>query len=260
MQDDFVTRFGGVGRLVSEEGLERLRRSHVCVVGIGGVGSWVVEALARSGMGAITLIDLDDICVSNINRQIHALDAQVGRTKVSVMAERIHGIHPACDVRPEPTFYTEANAATLLDQRYDCVVDAIDRGKLKAHLIASCRRLGLPVITSGGSGGRRDPTRVRVADLSRTYNDTLLHQVRRMLRQRHGFPKGRKRKFGVPCIFSEEPPIFPGGDGSVRTTKEEGAGLRLNCEDGFGTAVFVTGTFGFVAASAVVGMLVKGKE
>src|SRR4051812_35120332 len=175
---DYDERFGGVGRLFAADGLQRLRNAHVCVIGIGGVGSWGVEALARSGLGQLTLIDLDDVCVSNVNRQLHALDGEIGRSKVEVMARRVQAINPGCVVHPINAFFTEANAKELLAQRFDYLLDAIDSSTKKSHLIALCRELGIPVLTTGAAGGRRNPTAVRVADLSRASHDRLLRETR----------------------------------------------------------------------------------
>lgn len=249
--NDFETRFGGVRRLMSAPGLDRLRRSHVCVVGIGGVGSWAVEALARSGIGALTLIDLDDVCVSNVNRQIHALETEIGRPKIEVMARRVAAINPDCQVRPLHAFFTATNAAEILATPFDHVLDAIDSPSTKALLIASCRERGLPVTAVGGAGGRRDPTAVRVADLAFTTHDRLLAEVRSLLRGEFGFARG-ETPFGVDCVYSPEPLVYPRQDGSVCAEREPGSALRLNCGSGYGTACFVTGTFGFVAAGNVV--------
>ncbi|MCU0771299.1 MAG: tRNA threonylcarbamoyladenosine dehydratase [Verrucomicrobia bacterium] len=247
----FDLRFGGIRRLYSKAGLEALRRSHVCVVGVGGVGSWTVEALARSGIGRLTLVDMDDVCVSNVNRQIHALDGEIKKTKVAVMAHRVRAINPDIDVRPIEAFLTPGNAASLLDDDYDYVFDAIDRAREKCLMIVLCRQRGLPILTAGGAGGRRDPMRIRVDDLARSEGDRLLQSVRRTLRADHGFPRGGK-KFGVECVYSSEPPVYPRPDGSVCEARPAGAELRLDCRSGFGTATFVTGTFGFVAAARMV--------
>jgi tRNA threonylcarbamoyladenosine dehydratase len=257
--DDFTTRFGGIARLYGRGGLERLRRAHVAVVGIGGVGTWVVEALARSGVGTLTLIDLDDVCVTNVNRQLHALENTIGRSKVEAMAERVRAIHPQASVHAVGDFFTAANAPRLLETRFDCVVDAIDTVPNKCLLIAHCHGRGLPVITSGGAGGRRDPTQVRVADLAQTTHDRLLQKVRDTLRREYGFPRGEK-KFGVPAVFSPESPMFPQSDGTVCGTKEPGSELQLDCESGYGTASFVTGTFGFAMAAWVVRQLAARRD
>jgi tRNA A37 threonylcarbamoyladenosine dehydratase len=251
---EHAERFGAVGRLLGPAGLGRLAGAHVCVVGVGGVGSWTIEALARSGVGALTLIDLDDVCVSNINRQVHATDGTVGRPKVEVMAERARAIHPGVEVRAVATYLTEANAASLLAGGFDVVADGIDNAKVKAQLIATCRDLGLRVVTSGGAGGRRDPTRLRVADLSQSRNDTLLHAVRKHLRQRHGFPR-EGRRFGVRCVFSEElpsAPQLPAGACAPQPGPGSGDRRALNCDAGLGTAAWVTGAFGFALAALAV--------
>jgi tRNA A37 threonylcarbamoyladenosine dehydratase len=254
---DFEFRFGGIARLFGTAGLQRLRNAHVCVVGIGGVGSWSVEAFARSGVGALTLVDLDDICVSNVNRQLHALDSAIGAPKVAAMAERVRGINAECKVTAVPEFFTGTNADTLLGTPFDCVLDAIDNVAAKCQLIAGCRARGIPIVTCGGAGGRRDPTRIRVADLAQTSHDRLLQKVREQLRKDFGFPRDGKR-FGIDCVFSAEPQVFPQCDGSVGTTREEGADLRLNCASGFGSATFVTGAFGFAAAGVIVSRIAEG--
>lgn len=252
-------RFGGIARLYGRAGLERLLGAHVCVVGVGGVGSWTVEALARSGVGAITMIDLDEVCITNTNRQLPALESTVGRPKVAVLAERIAAIHAGCAVRAEQEFFTEATAARFLAQPYTWVVDAIDVPKNKCLLIASCKQRGLPVLTVGGAGGRRDATAVRVEDLARSGGDALLRVVRRELRQSHGFPRDQAATFGVPCVFSLEQPFFPWSDGTVCDRKEEGSSLALDCASGFGAATFVTGAFGFAAAGEVVRRIAAGQ-
>jgi tRNA threonylcarbamoyladenosine dehydratase len=259
---DFDFRFGGIARLFGAEALARLRAAHVCVVGIGGVGSWTVEALARSGIGRLTLVDLDEVCVSNVNRQLHALDPDLGRAKVEVMAERVRGINSECDARPVLEFFTEANAGTLLGTRYDYVVDAIDSLKNKCLLLARCRERGIPIVTCGGAGGRRDTTAVRVADLAFTTHDRLLQKVRDKLRKDFGFPRG-ETAFGIDAVFSPEPPAFPARDGTVcrqRPSGVEGEALKLNCDSGFGTATFVTGAFGFAAAARVVQFIAEKNQ
>src|SRR5262245_59757230 len=193
---DYEARFSGIRRLYSSDGLERLRRAHVCVIGIGGVGSWAVEAFARSGIGSLTLVDLDDLCVSNINRQIHALDRTVGRPKVQVMAERIHAVSPGCSVTPVHAFFTEANAHELLQTRFDYVLDAIDSPSKKCLLITSCRERSIPVFVVGAAGGRRNSTALKVSDLAFSTHDPLLQAVRSTLRSEFSFPRQGK-PFGV---------------------------------------------------------------
>jgi tRNA A37 threonylcarbamoyladenosine dehydratase len=233
--------------LYSPEGLESLRRSHVCVVGIGGVGSWAVEALVRSGIGELTLIDLDDVCIGNTNRQLHALAGEYGKPKVEVMASRALAINPECRIHPLHCLFLKSNAEELLATRFEFVIDAIDSPARKCVLIAGCRERGIPIITTGASAGRRDPTRIQVADLSVSSHDRLLQEVRKKLRVRHGFPRNAQ-PFGVECVFSREEMVYPGCEDDT----EGEADLRLDCETGFGTACFVTGAFGFVAASRVI--------
>ena len=251
---DYEARFNGIARLYGKAGMERLQHAHVCVVGLGGIGSWAVEALARSGVGRLTLVDLDEVCVTNVNRQLHALVEEVGRPKVEVMAERVRGINPQCAVQPIMEFFTESNAASLLALRPGCVLDAIDNVGNKCRLIALCHKKGIPIVTCGGAGGKRDATAVRISDLAQTTHDRLLQKVREGLRKEHGFPHGHK-PYGIEAVHSSEPPVFPQSDGSVCARREPGSTLRLDCESGYGTASFVTGTFGFVAAGCVVGKL-----
>ena len=249
---DFEIRFGGVARLYGKGGLQKLRAAHVCVIGIGGVGTWAAEALARSGIGALTLVDLDEICVTNINRQLHALTETVGRAKVQVMAERIRAINPDCRVTLEPKFFNEQTSAELLARKFDFVLDAIDSLSNKVLLVACCRERQLPVITCGGAGGRRDATAVRLADLAKASHDRLLAQLRKRLRQEHHFPAAGLA-MGIECVFSAEAPVFAQPDGSVcGTPVEADDDTRLNCNGGLGSATFVTGAFGFAAAGFVV--------
>jgi tRNA A37 threonylcarbamoyladenosine dehydratase len=259
---DYVVRFGGIGRLFGSAAMARLHAAHVCVVGVGGVGSWVVEALARTGIGALTIVDADDVCVTNINRQLPALTDTVGRPKVSVMAERVRGISPSCRVEARAEFYTKANSDELLAAPFDFVVDCVDRMSIKAHLIHECRRLGRRVLTCGSAGGRRDPSAVRASDLGIAGNDELLRQVRRQLRREYGWAVGRGGNpltMGVPCVFTSERPVYPHHDGTCRAEPEAGESLRMDCASGFGAATFITGVFGFVAASEVVRLLLSGE-
>jgi tRNA A37 threonylcarbamoyladenosine dehydratase len=257
---DYHQRFGGLARLYGRSGLERLRTARVAVIGIGGVGSWAVEALARSGLGYLTLVDLDEICLTNVNRQLHAMDGHIGHQKTAVMAERVRAIHPECEVVAMQAFFTERNAAELLDGGgFDAVLDAIDTTRHKSLLLAECHRRGLPVVTCGGAGGRRDPTRIRVADLAFAGHDQLLSQVRRRLRAEHGFPKipphEKPQPFGIEAVFSDEPPVFAQCDGEVGADRPDGAATRLTCEAGLGTAAHVTACFGMIAAGRLIGRL-----
>lgn len=243
-------RFGGVARLYGQRALETFLDAHVAIVGIGGVGSWSAEALARSGVGKLTLIDLDDICVTNINRQLHALQGTIGQQKTDTMAARIHDIHPGCEVVSQQAFYSERNSEELFSAGFDVVIDAIDRVKEKCHLLATCHQREIPVISCGGAGGLRDPRQIQVADLARSHNDALLHQVRKNLRANYGFPAGGKsiKRFGIECIFSSESPVFPSCDGGVTDRREDAQSTRLNCASGYGSITHMTATFGLFAA------------
>ena len=258
---DYLDRFGGVGRLFGQAALERLAAAHVCVVGLGGVGSWAVEALARSGIGTLTLIDLDDVCVTNVNRQLPAVDGQIGRPKAAALSDRVKLINPDCRVTAIHEFFTVATAERLLTPPFGFVVDAIDSVPSKALLIASARRRGFPVVTVGGAGGRRDPTRIRTGDLGESSSDALLRLVRKTLRREHGFAPGAQRgrmHFGIRCVWSEEEQVFPWSNGTCAAEAEPGSNLRLDCASGFGTAAFVTGACGLAAAGEVVRALASG--
>lgn len=247
---DHARRFGGIERLYGAGSLERLAQAHVCVVGIGGVGSWAAEALARSGVGRLTLIDLDHVAESNVNRQVHALEGTLGQAKVRAMAERIAQINPDCRVDGIEEFITEENVATLLP-RCDVVLDCIDQVRAKAALIAHCGRNKIPVVTTGGAGGRTDPTRIRIDDLARTTQDALASKLRARLRKEYGFPREAKQKFGVPCVFSDEPIRRP----QTLACDIDEAGLHgLSCA-GYGSSVAVTAGFGLAAAAHCLGIL-----
>ena len=254
---DYHARFSGIGRLYGVAGLHRLRQAHVCVVGVGGVGSWAVEALARTGIGEITLIDLDEVCLSNTNRQLPALTHEVGKAKVEVLAARVAAINPGCNIHPVLEFFTAANADVLLSKPFDFILDAIDNVTNKCLLIAHARTKGIPLITTGGAGGRREATAVKIVDLAFSTHDPLLQQVRRKLRSEYSFPANHREPFGVECAYSPELPVYPQLDGSVCATRDPNSDLRLNCESGYGTASFVTGAFGFAAAGQIVRRLVE---
>jgi len=262
---DFDFRFGGIARLYGAAALARFRAAPVMVVGLGGVGSWAAESLARSGVGRLSRVDLDEVCVSNVNRQLHALDSTVGRSKVEVMAERIRDLSPETRVEARVEFFTAETAMRLLglesppgsDGRPDLVIDAIDAVANKVRLIALCRGAGIPLVVCGGAGGRRDPTAIRVSDLAQVTHDRLLGEVRKRLRREHGFSRLSK-KLRIECVHSAEAPVFPDGEGQVCATPQapaDGAPLRLNCQSGYGSATHVTGAFGFAAAARVLALL-----
>lgn len=249
-------RFGGVARLYGDETLDLFSQSHICIIGIGGVGTWVAEGFARSGIGQITLIDLDDICTTNTNRQIHALQDTIGQPKVDVMAARIASINPNCLVHVIEDFVLPENVAEYLNTNFSYVVDATDSIKAKCAIIAHCKRNKIPILTIGGAGGQIDPTQVKVADLTKTIQDPLAAKCRNELRRLYQFSKNPKRKFGVDCVYSTEQLRYPQGDGTVSHRKiNSDTAVRLDCETGFGASVAVTGTFGFVAVARVLDKL-----
>lgn len=256
--DDYSFRFGGIERLYGQRAATTLRQSHIAVAGLGGVGSWAAEALARSGIGSISLIDMDDVCISNTNRQLHALEGQYGRTKTDAMADRLRAINPQADVRTHFGFVTVTNVTDLITSDMDGVVDAIDSVKSKAALIAHCQRRKIPLVVAGGAGGQIDPTRIEVADLSRTTQDPLLAKIRNLLRREYGFSRNPKRRFGVEAVYSTEQLIYPAPDGEVCHQKPDTTGpVRLDCATGFGASSPVTASFGLIAASRLINRIAR---
>lgn len=250
--NDEIERFSALTRLYGSDVTEKLHSMTVCVVGIGGVGSWAAESLARSGIGHIVLIDNDDIAVSNINRQIHALDTTVEQSKVEVMAERIMQINPRGRCEAIDDLLVTNNLSRYIRQEFDYVIDAIDNVRFKADLVYYCKRNRIPIISTGGAGGSVDPVSIQVADLSKTWNDPLAAKVRSRLRSKYGWTKNPKRRFGVECVFSTEQPLYPQTDGRIGHAKPGVKGLSLDCAMGYGSVVYVTATFGMIAASRVI--------
>jgi len=252
---DFARRFGGIGRLYGEPALERFRAAHVCVIGVGGVGSWVVEALARSAIGHLTLIDLDNVAESNINRQIQALSSTIGMPKIEALRQRIAEINPFCKVTLVEDFIDLENIETLVaNQGFDYVVDAIDSVKPKAALIAWCSANKMPLVVVGGAGGQIDPTKVEIRDLARTEQEPLLKKVRKLLRAQYGFSRGEKQKYHIDAVFSMEPLRYP-DTGDACEIDDNGI-TGLNCA-GFGSCMVVTATFGMVTAGQVLRRLAE---
>jgi tRNA A37 threonylcarbamoyladenosine dehydratase len=265
---DIERRFGGVTRLLGAQAHARLRAARVAVVGVGGVGSWAAEALARSGVERLTLIDLDHVSESNANRQIQALGEEFGKAKVVAMAQRIEAINPRARVTCIEEFVAEDNVSELM-RDLDLVLDCIDQVSAKAALIAHARSIGLRVVTCGAAGGRTDPTRIRCADLARALGDPLLAKVRYRLRRRYGFARqssGRPPLFGVDAIYSDEPVRRPAASEEGRFSSPlplagEGPGVRvvqsgLACA-GYGSSVFVTAPFGFAAVACAVDRIIQ---
>ena len=258
---DYQLRFGGIARLYGIQGAEIIQQANICVVGIGGVGSWVAEALARTGVGHITLIDLDDICTTNVNRQIHATTDTVGESKTEVMAERIKAINPDCQVTEIEDFVTLDNVRDLINNSFDYVIDAIDSVPVKSAIIAHCKRQKIPMITIGGAGGQTDPTQIAITDLSQTYQDPLLAKVRNQLRREYNFSRNTKRKFSIDAVFSTQQLVYPDAEGNVCHAKQSGDGaMRLDCSGGFGAATHVTASFAFFAVGKTIEKLIKKKS
>jgi tRNA A37 threonylcarbamoyladenosine dehydratase len=248
-QADYDKRFGGIARLYGAQAYELLAELHFCIAGIGGVGSWAAEVLARTGVGKLTLIDFDEVCETNINRQVHASSSTLGKRKVLVMKQRIHDINPGCECNAIEDFVTVKTMEPYMNGNYDYVIDAIDSIKFKAMMIAHCKRNKIPIITTGGAGGLTDPTQIEITDLSRTVNDPLAAKVRSRLRSEHGFSRNGKRRFGVECVFSRQQQLYPKGDGTVGYEKPGVHGVSMDCRFGYGSASYVTAVFGMHAAS-----------
>jgi len=257
-QCDIEQRFAGIARIYGTELARHLTQTRICIIGIGGVGSWTAEALARCGLGYIDLIDDDVISVSNINRQIHALDNSIGQSKVELMKQRISLINPDCRVFACDDRISEKNCSKFFDRNHGLlpdtryIIDAIDNVKAKAALIAYCRSHKISLITTGGAGGLSDPTQIGVADLSVTRNDPLAAKVRSHLRSHYNFPKQAGKKFGIECVFSNEQPVYPQADGGVAQQKPDMAGKKLDCQSGYGSLTMVTAGFGMLAASRII--------
>lgn len=252
-------RFAGIARLYGLEGLNKIQTAHIAVIGIGGVGTWAAEALVRTGIGEITLVDLDDICISNTNRQLHTLQSTIGKQKIDVMAERIKDINPACIVHTVHDFITRDTIPEIIHNDLDGVIDCIDSVQSKAALIAWCKRRKIQIVTTGGAGGQIDPTQIQITDLNKTYNDPLAAKVRAILRKDYGFSKTAGRHYSIPCVFSTEQLRYPQPDGSVCQSKGFiGEGTRLDCSGGFGAITMVTASFGMAAVSKMVEKIVQG--
>lgn len=259
-ETDYVLhrRFDRMGRLVGDVAMEKLFQTHVVVIGLGGVGSWAAESLARSGVGQITLIDHDEVCITNTNRQLHAVQGMVGKKKAAIMAERLAKINPQAKINCLPIFYNEETSDQVFALNPDYIVDAIDNLTAKAHLIDACCKKGIKAITSTGASARMDTTCIKVTDLGKTHTDPLAHQLRKILRQKYSHTSARN--MGITCVFSEEAPMLP-----VDLKYDKGQGFKCVCPQGqnnphscehrnviYGNASFVTGTFGLTMSSWIV--------
>ena len=257
---DFNRRFGGIARAYGNQALERFQAAHVCVIGVGGVGSWAVEALARSAIGHLTLIDLDNVAESNINRQLPALSSTIGAPKIKVLAARVSDINPSCKLELIEDFVELATIPSLIHTNFDYVIDCIDNFRIKAALIAHCRRHKIRIITLGGAGGQRDPSQIRLGDLTKSQQDPLLARVRKQLRQVHHFSQNPKRKFDVPCVWSDEQMQFPSLAGELSPERpKDNTASNLSCAGGLGSVMTVTASFAMFAVSHVLAKLAKNK-
>ena len=257
ISDEFEKRFSGIASLYSLKDFQKIQNATIAIVGLGGVGSWIAEALARTGVGKIALMDLDDVCESNINRQIHSLQHTIGKPKVSVLAERIRQINPKCNVKELHHFYTAKDSGSFWKTHWDCVADAIDSLDNKCHLLASAVRKNIPVVTVGGAGGKIDPSQIAIKDLNKTHGDKLIRQVRKKLRKEYNFSKNRTAKYNIPCVFSPESTRFSWEDKSSCKIPNKTESLSLNCAGGLGSATHLTGTFGFFATYLVIEEILK---
>lgn len=264
-------RFGGISRLYGRSALEKLSKSHGMVIGLGGVGSWAAEALVRSGLGKITLVDFDDICLSNTNRQIHALSETVGKAKIQVLAERFLLINPDLIIHLVDSPFDSTSYDQIFSHTPHVVIDAIDQARNKCLLISQCKKRNVPLVVTGAAGGRVNPNLIKTQDIAEVQQDALLARVRRILRQEYGFPRqntknGKGKKMGVLAVASSEPPRWPPTDSCQQSTLDGEVFASpppkgpLDCQTGYGTASFVTGVFGFFSASAAVEMMIQSPK
>lgn len=264
--NEYNQRFGGIARLYGVTALAKLKNSNVMIVGLGGVGSWAAEALARSGVGTITLVDLDDICITNTNRQICALNETIGLMKTVILKQRIKSINPEANIIIHENFFTKTTFENILDNKIDFIIDAIDSMENKCLLISEASKRNIPIITTGGAAGKIDPTQIKIDDLAFTTNDVFLQIMRKRLRRDYGFVKASghslnsRRKMGISCVFSSEDPIFPSANGEVCNIPDPESNLALDCESGMGSITHLTGSFGFFAASFVIKSLAQNNS
>lgn len=254
-QYDF--RFGGISRLIGPKAFSKLKSTHVCVMGIGGVGSWAAESLVRSGIGKITLVDLDDICLSNVNRQVHAIDGNVGMQKIEALELRLLKINPEVEINLVLDFYDKTTTDKILNADFNYVIDAIDSLKNKALLVSECTKRKIPVLVSGAAGGKFNPTMISTSDIGLAGNDMMIKKLRKVLRREYGIERDNNDIFGVECVFSHERAVYPGEDGEPCPLPPKETGAKLDCESGFGSSSFITGTFGFHAAHWVLKQIAK---
>lgn len=249
-------RFGGLIRLYGTQACYKLLHSHILIIGIGGVGSWIAEALARSGIGKITLMDLDEICVTNTNRQVHTNCETIGQSKTTVMAKRLKGINPELIVNCIEDFLSKDNIAEYITPEFSLVFDAIDNAIDKAEVIAYCKKNAYPIITIGSSGGKKDPSQITYGDVTKTPGDPMFLKIRNNLRRKHGFSRDTQQAFDVEAIYSAEPMTYPDNKGETSNSKAFiDAGEKLDCGSGYGASTMITASFGLLAASRAIHLI-----
>ncbi len=261
LSENYLQRFSGLSRIYGFNALEYLQQAKFCIVGVGGVGSWAAEAAARSGIGFITLIDHDNIELSNTNRQIHTLESTLGQSKVEALAERIQQINPECECNAIDDLVTRANLERFNFQQFDYVIDAIDHVQQKLSLVHYLRRNKIKLVSTGGAGGLTDPSQIEIADLTRTFNDPLLAKMRANLRHQLGYTRNPKRRFGIDCVFSSQQPVYPAENGEISYAKPGSENqTTLDCANGIGSFVGVTASFGFTAVSHALKRYLKSQQ
>ncbi|SMF47191.1 tRNA A37 threonylcarbamoyladenosine dehydratase [Alteromonadaceae bacterium Bs31] len=258
LSENYLARFGGVARLYGASALPLLARAHFVVIGLGGVGTWAAEALARSGIGELTLIELDDICITNTNRQLHATSQHIGQSKNTVISERLQAINPELTLNTIHDFLTVSNIPDYISKQQHIVVDATDSVHVKAALAAFCSANKMRLVTCGSSGGKTNPSAISVDDLGCTKSDPLLAKLRNLLYHKHNFARSKNRRFRIDAVYSTEQMVYPKPDGNVCNSKQFlQDGVKLDCAGGFGSSVMVTGSFGFAAAAKALERYLK---
>jgi len=248
-----LQRFGGIIRLYGSAAFKKIQRSHILIIGIGGVGSWTAEALVRSGVGSITLMDLDDICITNTNRQLHTRAETIGHSKIKVMSERLCAINPEANIHLLDDFIDKENIQHHIHSGFSIVIDAIDNAIDKAELIGYCKNNGIKIITTGSSGGKKDPSKITYSDLYKTTGDQLFLKVRNNLRRRHQFSRDTTVPFGIEAIYSTESMTYPDNKGETCSNKEfMTGGEKLDCGSGYGASTMITATVGLLAAARAI--------
>jgi len=250
LSESYSQRFGGISRLYGRDALTALSEAHFAIIGLGGVGTWAAEALARSGVGQLTLADLDDVCLTNTNRQSHALNSTIGQPKVDVLSARLKDINPEIILHSHHNFLSIKNIPELITQKHHVVIDAIDGVRTKAALISYCSALKIRLVVCGSSGGKKDPQKITVSDLGNTTADRMLSKVRGELFRKYNFSRDKNRRFRIDAVYSSEQMIYPKPDGTVCMDKSVlENGVKLDCAGGFGSSMMVTASFGLLAAT-----------